>query len=59
MALVQMGFVLDVQALRGESRNQLGRYDVLHSHDQARSDRGWLGDIGVLLGRTDLPAVKS
>ena len=32
MALVQMGFVLDVQALRGESRNQLGRYDVLHSH---------------------------
>ena len=62
MALVQMGFILDVQALRGKSRNQLGRYDVLHSHGQARSGRGWLGDnktLGVLLGRTDLPAVKS
>ena len=32
MSLVQMGFVFDVQALRRESRNQLGRYDVLHSH---------------------------
>jgi hypothetical protein len=29
---VQMGFVFDVQALWRESRNQLGRYDVLHSH---------------------------
>jgi hypothetical protein len=32
MPLVQMGFVLDVQALRREGRSQLGRYDVLHSH---------------------------
>ena len=32
MPLVQMGLVLDVQALRREGRNQLGRYDVLHSH---------------------------
>ena len=35
MSLVQMGFVFDMQALRGESRNKLGRYDVLHSHGQA------------------------
>ena len=32
MPLVQVGFVLDVQALRRESRNKLSRYDVLHSH---------------------------
>ena len=35
MSLVQMGFVFDMQALRGESRNKLGRDDVLHSHYQA------------------------
>jgi hypothetical protein len=29
---VQMGFVLDVKTLGRESRNELGRYDVLHSH---------------------------
>ena len=38
MSLVQMGFVFDVQALRRQSRNKLGRYDVLHSH--FRSDPG-------------------
>jgi hypothetical protein len=32
---VQMGFVFDVQALRGESCKQFGRYDVLYSHCQA------------------------
>jgi hypothetical protein len=32
MSLVQMGFVFDVHTLWRESRNQLGRYDVLHSH---------------------------
>jgi hypothetical protein len=58
---VQMGFVFDVQALRCESRNQLGRYDILHSHGQARSGRAWLGDnktLGISKRRTDLPAVK-
>lgn len=62
MSLVQMGFVFDVQALRRESRNQLGRYDVLHSHCQARSRRAGLGDnktLGVMARRADLPAVKS
>jgi hypothetical protein len=46
MSLVQMGFVFDVQALRRESRNQLGRYDVLHSHGQAR--QAWRGDNKTL-----------
>jgi hypothetical protein len=32
MSLVQMRFVFDVQALRREGCNKLGRYDVLHSH---------------------------
>jgi len=32
MSRVQMGFVLDVKTLGLESRNELGRYDVLHSH---------------------------
>jgi hypothetical protein len=27
-----MGFILDMQALRGESRHQFGGDDVLHSH---------------------------
>ena len=35
VALMQTGFVFDVQALRCESRNKPGRYDVLHSHCQA------------------------
>ena len=51
MSLVQMGFVFDVQALRRESRNQLGRYNVLHSHGQVRSSQAWRGDnktLGVL-----------
>ena len=62
VALVQMRFVFDVQALGGESRNQLSRYDVSHSHSQARSSPAWLGDIrtlGVTGRRADLPAVKS
>jgi hypothetical protein len=41
---VQMGFVFDVQALWRESRNKLSRYDVLHSHCQARSCQACLGD---------------
>jgi hypothetical protein len=32
MPRMQMGFVFDVQALGRESRNQLCRDDVLHSH---------------------------
>jgi hypothetical protein len=32
VALVQMGFILDMQALRCESRHQSGGDDVLHSH---------------------------
>jgi hypothetical protein len=32
MSLVQTGFVFDVQALRRESRDKPGCYDVLHSH---------------------------
>ena len=62
MSLVQMGFVFDVQALRRESRNKLGRYDVLHSHCQARFSQARLGNnktLGVPAGRADLPAVKS
>jgi hypothetical protein len=62
MSLVQMGFVFDVQALRRESRNKLGRYDVLHSHCQARSTQVRVGNnktLGVPARRADLPAVKS
>jgi hypothetical protein len=33
MALVVMGFILDTQALRGESRRQLCRNNIVHSHD--------------------------
>ena len=44
VSLVQMGFVFDAQALRRESRNKLSRYDVLHSHCQARSCQACLGD---------------
>src|SRR5579883_3096557 len=32
MALVPIGFVFDAKALRRESRHELGRDDVLHSH---------------------------
>lgn len=39
--LMQMGLVFDMQAFRRESRKKLGRYDVLHSHRQVRSE--WLG----------------
>jgi hypothetical protein len=59
---VQMGFVFDVQALRRESRSKLGRYDVLHSHCQARSSQVRVGNnktLGVPARRADLPAVKS
>ncbi len=62
MALMQMGFVLDVQALRRESRNEFGCYDVVHSHRQARSRREWIVDnkpLGVPARRADLSAVKS
>jgi hypothetical protein len=62
MSLVQMGFVFDVQALRCESRNKLSRYDVLHSHCQARSSQARVGNnktLGVPARRADLPAVKS
>jgi hypothetical protein len=62
MALVQMRFVFDVQAIGRESRNQPGRYDVLHSHGQARSSQTRRGDnktLGVSWRRADLPAVKS
>ncbi len=45
MSLVQMGFVLDVQALRRESRNKLGRYDVLHSHFRSGPAKYALGTI--------------
>jgi hypothetical protein len=34
MAFMQMRFVLDMQAFRCESRDELGRNDVLHSHDR-------------------------
>ena len=33
MALVVMGFILDTQALRRESRGQLCRNNIVHSHD--------------------------
>jgi hypothetical protein len=62
MSLVQMGFVFDMQALRRESRNKLGRYDVLHSHCQARSSQVRVGNnkaLGVPARRADLPTVKS
>ena len=32
MALVQMGFILDMHAFRRESREQLCRDDILHAH---------------------------
>ncbi len=41
VSLMQTGFVFDVQAFRRESRNELGRYDVLYSHRHIRSE--WLG----------------
>ena len=62
VSLVQMGFVFDVQALGRESRNELGRYDVLHTHRQAQSRTARLGNnktLGVQPRRADLPAVKS
>jgi hypothetical protein len=62
MSLVQMGFVFDMQALRRESRNKLGRYDVLHTHGQAQSRTARLGNnktLGVMARRADLSAVKS
>ena len=62
MSLMQVGFVLDVQALRRESRNEFGCYDVVHSHRQAWSRREWIGDnkpLGVPARRADLSAVKS
>jgi hypothetical protein len=62
MSLVQVGFVLDVEALRRESRNEFGCYDVVHSHRQADSRREWIGDnkpLGVPARRADLSAVKS
>ena len=37
--LMQTGFVFDMQAFRRKSRNELGRYDVLHSHRHIRSER--------------------
>jgi hypothetical protein len=33
MALVVMGFILDAQALRRESRRQLCRDNIVHSHN--------------------------
>jgi hypothetical protein len=45
MSLVQMGFVFDVQALRREGRNQLGRYDVVHSHFRPDPEKGGLATI--------------
>jgi hypothetical protein len=42
---VQMGFVFHVQALRREGRNQLGRYDVLHSHFRPDPEKGSLATI--------------
>ena len=62
MSLMQMGFVFDVQALRGESRKKFGRYDVLHSHCLIRSSQARLGGkktLGVPVRRADLPTVKS
>jgi len=62
MSLVQMGFVFDVQALRRESRNKLGRYDVLHSQLSGPIQPSTLGNnktLGVPARRADLPAVKS
>ena len=32
MSLMQMGFVFDAQTLGRKSRNELGRYDVVHFH---------------------------
>jgi hypothetical protein len=32
VALVLMGFILDAQALRRQSRRQLGRDDIVHGH---------------------------
>src|SRR5690349_20707695 len=66
MALMQMGFVFDVQAFRRKSCNKFGRDDVLDSHCQARSGQArlcanTLGDnktLGVPAGRAVLPAVK-
>jgi hypothetical protein len=62
MSHVQMRVVFDVQALRREGCNKLGRYDVLHSHGQARSSQAGPGDnktLGVLARQADLLAVKS
>jgi hypothetical protein len=62
MSLVQMGFVFDVQALRRESRNKLGRYDVLYSHFRSKPAKRPFGNnkaLGVTARRADLPAVKS
>jgi len=42
MALVVMGFILDTQALRRESRLQLCRDDIVHSHG------AWLSGVRVL-----------
>ena len=62
--LVQTGFVFDMQALRRESCNKLGRYDVLHSHCEVSiggpvQDGGRNKPLGVPVRRADLPAVKS
>jgi len=62
MSLVQMGFVFDVQALRRESCNKLGCYDVLHPHCQVQSSQARPGGnktLGVLARQADLPAVKA
>jgi hypothetical protein len=37
VALVQMGFILDMHAFRRESRHQSGSDDILHSHFAALS----------------------
>lgn len=38
MSLVEMGFIFDMQTLRRESRQQLRRDDILHSHCSAPKD---------------------
>jgi hypothetical protein len=55
MSLVQMGFVFDVQALRCESRNKLGRYDVVHSHFRPDPEKQALGDNKTLGVTRDAP----
>src|SRR5258708_32649460 len=46
MALVVMGFILDAQALRCESRRQLCRNNIVHSHDVWLSPRSRKAETG-------------